>query len=91
MELKLFFSIFVTVFLAELGDKTQIATLLFASEAKNPKLIVFAASASALVLTSAIGVLVGSQVSSYVNTRYLSWCAGAGFIIIGIWTIVSAN
>ena len=91
MATKLFFTIFVTVFLAELGDKTQIATLLFASEAKNPKLVVFAASASALVLTSAIGVLVGSLISSYVNTRYLSWCAGIGFIVIGIWTIVSAH
>ncbi len=91
MEMKLFFTIFLTVFLAELGDKTQMATLLFASEAKNPKFIVFAASASALILTSAVGVFIGSLVSSYVNTKYLSWCAGIAFIVIGVWTIVSSH
>ncbi len=91
MAVKVFFTIFVTVFLAELGDKTQLATLLFASDARNPKLLVFMASASALVLTSAIGVLVGSFVSAHINTRYLSWGAGIGFILVGIWTICSAR
>ncbi len=91
MAWKVFSTIFVTVFLAELGDKTQLATLLFASDTKNPKFIVFMASASALVLTSAIGVVLGSAVSAHINTRYLSWFAGVGFILIGIWTILSAQ
>ncbi len=56
MDLKLFLTIFGSIFLAELGDKTQLATLLFASGAETPKWLVFAASASALVLTSALGV-----------------------------------
>jgi putative Ca2+/H+ antiporter (TMEM165/GDT1 family) len=86
---KAFSAIFVSVFLAEIGDKTQLATMLFASEAQNKKWIVFAASASALVLASAIGVLVGAQLERFVKPSTLKLVAGAGFIIIGIWTMVS--
>ena len=87
MDWKLFATIFGSVFIAELGDKTQLATLLFASGAETPKWLVFAASASALVLTSALGVLAGSLVSQYVSPRALHWVAGAGFIAIGCWTL----
>ena len=88
--MSLFLTVFVTIFLAELGDKTQLATLLYAAEAKNPKLIVFLASAAALIVASALGVLAGSFISSYVNPRYLAWVAGTGFIGIGVITIVRA-
>lgn len=88
MNPKLFLTVFATIFLAEIGDKTQLATLLYATDAKNPKLAVFAAASSALVLTSAIGVLAGSLVSQYVSPKALSWAAGLGFIAIGIWTIL---
>jgi len=91
MNPKLFATVFASVFLAELGDKTQLATLLFAAEARNPKLVVFVASASALVLTSAIGVLAGSLVAQHVSTKALSLVAGAGFIAIGIWTMLTAG
>jgi len=90
MDLKLFATVFVTIFLAELGDKTQLATLLYSAEAENPKLVVFLAAASALVLTSLIGVLAGSLVAEYVNPRLLSWVAGLGFIAIGVWTLIRA-
>jgi len=90
MNLKLFATVFASVFLAELGDKTQLATLLFAAEARNPKLVVFVASASALVLTSAIGVLAGSLVAQHVSSKALSLVAGAAFIGIGIWTMLMA-
>jgi putative Ca2+/H+ antiporter (TMEM165/GDT1 family) len=91
MDLKLFVTVFSTVFIAELGDKTQLATLLYAADARNPKLTVLLAAAAALVLTSAIGVLAGSLVSRHVSARVLSWIAGAGFILIGIWTIARAQ
>ena len=87
MDYKILWTVFATVFVAELGDKTQLATFLYAADAKNPKLAVFLGAAAALVLTSAIGVLVGAAFSKHLNPRYLSWVAGAGFIAIGIWTI----
>lgn len=87
MNWTLFLTVFGSVFVAELGDKTQLATLLYASGADNPKWTVFFASASALVVTSAIGVLAGSLVSEYVSERTLRWVAGLGFIAIGIFTL----
>jgi putative Ca2+/H+ antiporter (TMEM165/GDT1 family) len=90
MEARLFATVFATIFVAELGDKTQLATLLYATEARNPKLIVFFASASALVLTSALGVAAGTFVSHYVSPKALSWVAGIGFVAIGLWTIGQA-
>lgn len=83
--------IFVTVFLAELGDKTQLATLLFAAEKDTSKMGVFLASAGALVLSSLIAVLVGSQLSSYIPPRALKLVAGIGFIAIGIWVLLDAR
>lgn len=88
MDLRLFATVFSTIFLAELGDKTQLATLLYASDAANPKLTVFAASATALVLASALGVLAGSLVSGYVSPRVVRWLAGLGFIGVGIWVLL---
>jgi putative Ca2+/H+ antiporter (TMEM165/GDT1 family) len=83
--------IFVTVFLAELGDKTQLATLLFAADQHTNKAGVFAASSAALVLSSLLAVLVGSQLSQYVSPRVLKLLAGAGFIAIGIWVLFDAR
>jgi len=90
MDTKIFATVFATVFLAELGDKTQLATFLYAADAKNSKWTVFLGAALALVLTSAIGVIVGSAVSRYVSERVLTWVAGLGFIAVGIWTLVKA-
>ena len=90
MGLKIFFTIFTTVLFAELGDKTQLATMLFATNAQNSRLLVFLASAAALVLASGIAVLVGNTLGKYVEPKHLSWIAGIGFVIIGIWTIVKA-
>ncbi|HSJ99258.1 MAG TPA: TMEM165/GDT1 family protein [Myxococcota bacterium] len=91
MDLRLFATVFASIFVAELGDKTQLATLLYSAQAENPKLTVFAASASALVLTSAIGVLAGGWVSQHVSERALQWVAGVGFIAIGAWILWSGN
>lgn len=87
--LKAFFTVFITVFLAEIGDKTQLATMLFAAEAKSSKWVIFAGSALALVLAAAIGVLVGAQIEKFVSSRTLKIAAGIGFIAIGIWTLIS--
>ena len=89
MDPRLFASVFVTIFLAELGDKTQLATLLWASDADHPRLTVFLAASTALVLTSALGVLVGSALTQWLNPRLLRSLAGAGFIVIGLWILTS--
>ncbi len=78
---------FVTVFVAELGDKTQIATLLFASERRFPPFVIFLTSAGALVLGTAIAVLLGTAASRYMTAVPLKLIAGIGFIVIGAWTI----
>ena len=83
--------IFVTVFFAELGDKTQLATLLFAAEQNTSKVGVSAASAGALVLSSLIAVLVGSQLSAYISPRALKLAAGIGFITIGVWVLIDSR
>ena len=91
MDFKLFATVFSTIFVAELGDKTQLATLLYASNASHPKLTVFAASAAALVLTSALGVLAGSFVAEYVNPKFVRWAAGFGFIAVGLWILLAGE
>lgn len=80
-------SIFVVVFLAELGDKTQLATLLFATDRANHPFAVFAAAAGALVLSSAIAVGLGSVAGHYLTVIPLKPIAGAGFILLGGWLV----
>ena len=91
MDLKLFSTVFVTIFVAELGDKTQLATLLYAADASHPKLTVFLAAAAALVLTSALGVAGGALLSQLVSPRVLQWVAGIGFIAIGAWILIGTR
>jgi putative Ca2+/H+ antiporter (TMEM165/GDT1 family) len=90
MDWKTFLTVFGAVFLAELGDKTQLATLLFATKEPSAPLTIFLGAAIALVITSAIGVAVGTTLSSYVNPKYLSYAAGVAFIAIGVWTLYQA-
>ena len=90
MDWKILATVFGSVFIAELGDKTQLATLLFAADKETSKLTVFAGASLALIVTSAIGVLAGSVLSQYVSEKTLSYLAGMGFIIIGIWTLAKA-
>ena len=90
MDIKTLLTVFASVFVAELGDKTQLATLLFAADREVSKLTVFAGAALALIVTSAIGVLAGGLISQYVGAKHLHYLAGVGFIAIGIWTLVKA-
>jgi putative Ca2+/H+ antiporter (TMEM165/GDT1 family) len=91
MDLRLFATVFSTIFVAELGDKTQLATLLYATDAANPKLTVFAASAAALIVTSALGVLAGSAIAESLNPNVLRWVAGSGFIAVGVWVLLARD
>lgn len=87
MEWKLLATVFVSVFIAEMADKTQLVTMLFAADRDVSRWTVFAAAAGALVLTSAIGVAAGAVLSEVINPRMMSILAGAGFIVIGVWVL----
>jgi putative Ca2+/H+ antiporter (TMEM165/GDT1 family) len=80
-------SIFAAVLLAELGDKTQLATVLFASDRSLSPVLVFVAAASALVLSTGLAVLVGSYGGRYLEILPLKAIAGIGFMGIGAWTL----
>ena len=90
MDWKVFLAIFASVFIAELGDKTQLATMLFAADKEVSKYTVFFAASAALIVASAIGVLAGSLMSEYINEKYLHYVAGVGFIAIGAFTLYNA-
>ena len=87
MNLYTFLSIFAAVFIAELGDKTQLATMLFSAQSGTGRLWVFLAASLALVASSALAVLAGGLIGQSVSPRVLKIVAGCGFIVIGIWTL----
>ena len=87
MDLKVLFTTFGMIFLAELGDKTQLATFAFASNSESP-LAVFLGSAGALVLTSLLAVVFGSVVSRMVPANYIKIGAGGLFILLGLWMLL---
>ena len=82
------FAVFTAIFLAELGDKTQLATVLFASDKQHSAWTVFLAAAGALCLSSAIAVFVGKLAGAYLDRLPLKLVAGIGFILIGLWSVV---
>jgi len=83
MDWKIFFAAFVTIFLAELGDKTQLANL--SLSAKSGSMItVFLASITAFGLVTLITVLLGGFISKFVRPEYIRYSAASLFIIIGI-------
>jgi putative Ca2+/H+ antiporter (TMEM165/GDT1 family) len=90
MDIKVLLTVFAAVFVAELGDKTQLATLLVAADKAVSKWTVFVAASMALVVATGIGVLAGGLVSQYLSPRALNYVAGAGFIAIGAWTLMRA-
>lgn len=90
MNWTVFATIFASVFIAELGDKTQLATMLFAADKEVSKYTVFFAASAALIVASALGVLAGGLLAEHINEKYLHYVAGVGFIGIGIFTLYNA-
>ncbi len=86
MDWKLFFTTFIAVFLAELGDKTQLATFSFAAGSKS-KFTVFVAASCALILTSALGVMVATQLQKWLSPKIIKFVSGGLFIVIGVWIL----
>jgi putative Ca2+/H+ antiporter (TMEM165/GDT1 family) len=83
MDITLLLSTFVTVFLAELGDKTQLATVAISGTSNRP-FAVFIGSASALVIASLIGAIAGGSMASVIPAELLQLIASIGFLVIGL-------
>lgn len=79
----IFASTFVTIFLAEIGDKTQVTTLLMTAESHNPW-VVFAGAGTALVLTSLLGVLLGRWLAQHITPKTLEIAAGISLLVIAV-------
>jgi len=90
MDAKVLALVFFTAFVAELGDKSQVLTLLFVSNKSASPLVVFFGVSLALVVATGIGVLAGNLMSTWLNERILAWVAGAGFLMLGGLTIARA-
>jgi len=90
MDWKLVGTTFVAVFIAELGDKTQLATLSFATGGTS-RWAVFLGAASALVLTSLIAVVAGEALARVIPPKYLQRGAGVLFLVIGAWVLWSTT
>jgi putative Ca2+/H+ antiporter (TMEM165/GDT1 family) len=86
--MRAYVAVFVSVFLAELGDKTQLATLLFATDGALSRAGVLAAAGAALVVSTALAVAAGSLLMAWLDPRHLRTVAAAGFIAIGLWMLV---
>ncbi|MCR9142230.1 MAG: TMEM165/GDT1 family protein [bacterium] len=84
-----FAAVFITIFLAEVGDKTQLATLLYATDRSLNPWLIFGASTLALSCAAGIGVLAGGWLGDLASPRTIRIVAGSAFVLIGIWTIFS--
>lgn len=83
-----FLVVFGTVFLAELGDKTQLATLLFLFDQRHSPAVVFLAAAMALIASTAVAVILGSSAQRYLAVLPLQAIAGVSFLAMGTWMLV---
>lgn len=90
MDWKIFLTVFASVFIAELGYKTQLATMLFAADKEVSRVTVFLAASAALTVATGLGVLAGSVLTQLISERLLHYVAGAGFIVIGVFTLLRA-
>jgi putative Ca2+/H+ antiporter (TMEM165/GDT1 family) len=91
MEWKLLATVFISEFVAEMADKTQLVTVLFTANQEVSKLTVFVAASATLILTSTIGVIVGSFILEIISPILMTTIAGMGFMIIGAWILYQGN
>jgi len=83
MDWKIFGSAFITLLLAELGDKTQLAVITMTASTES-KLSVFIGASLALVVVTALGVLIGGVLSAWIPTEWLQRIVAVAFIVIGV-------
>ena len=89
--MKGYLMVFLITFLAEMGDKTQISTLLFSSNKEINRWGILAAASCALTLATFLAVVIGSELDRFVSARTIKLISGIGFVGIGIWTLLTAK
>ena len=87
MDWKIFGTAFLTLFLAELGDKTQLAVITMTASTES-KIAVFAGAALALVVVTLLGVLVGGVLTQFIPTEWLQRIVAVAFIVIGVLMLI---
>ncbi len=90
MDVKIFLTVVLTVFLAELGDKTQLATMAFATNKEVSAWLIFAGASVGLILAAGLGVLAGNLLSEILNPKILAMAGGCLFLVIGCFTLYKA-
>lgn len=90
MDLKALLTTFGLIFVAELGDKTQLTTMLLAAQSKSP-VSVFIGAALALAASALLGVVFGSAITQVVPVRYIRVGAGAFFVLIGLFLMLGRS
>lgn len=90
MDWKIFASTFLTIFLAEMGDKTQFAALAASSQTKSTMTVLLAV-VLALGLAGALGVIFGRFLGNLLNPQIMRYVSGALFILVGLWVLTSKN
>ena len=86
MDFRIVMSVFAAVFLAELGDKTQLAIMGFSAESKS-LVSVFTGAAAAMVFATILAVIFGGVISAYVPEKVIHFFAGGAFIVIGVFML----
>ena len=87
--MKTYVAVFASLLLAELGDKTQLATLIFATNPQISRIGVFLAAAAALVVSTGLAVIAGTQLGDWLPSKQVKLVAGLGFLGIGAWMVLS--
>lgn len=88
MDWKIFLTTFITIFIAEMGDKTQFAALA-ASAGSKSTISVWTAVVLALALAGTIGVIAGKFLGQFVSPQTLKYVSGGLFIAVGVWVLLS--
>ena len=89
--MKAYLTVFFITFLAEMGDKTQISTLLFSTNNETNRWGILAAASCALTLATLGAVVVGSELDRFVSAKTIKLISGIGFIGIGIWSLLTTR
>ncbi len=87
--LRYLLTVFATVFLAELGDKTQLAILLYSTKPDVSRMGIALAASLALVTTTVIAVAIGDRLARWINPKFLEGAAAIGFNLIGVFILIS--